>query len=418
MGRKHLDRVAAHAEIAAHEGDVVAPVVQRHEVGEQLVARQPLALLHRERHRRVGLDRADAVDARHGRDDDHVVALEQRARRGVAHAVDLLVHRAFLLDVGVGARHVGFGLVVVVVGDEILDRVVGEEALELAVQLRRERLVGRQDQRRALRAGDHVRHRVGLARAGDAEQHLAALLLVDAGDELRDRGRLVALGRVLGDELEAVAAFGLLGAGRTVRRERSLLARDERVLGEHRLGQEHFTRLGGPLGRLGEQRIEVAGNLLAAGGSRRQWPLLAQGGQGLALTGVARETWRRSGRSVAGRRLEARLRRFREAALRSLAVGPHVRRARRRFRRWRLRLAGAIARGARPRRGVAVLGGRGHARNMACDSPRLKRRLRLRHQRRPAAAPALRGARPFRRTWPCRPRRAPLRASRRCRPET
>ena len=58
----------------------------------------------------------------------------------------------FLLDVGVGARHVGLGLVVVVVGDEVLDRVVGEEALELAVELGGQRLVGREDQRRALGA--------------------------------------------------------------------------------------------------------------------------------------------------------------------------------------------------------------------------------------------------------------------------
>ena len=102
-----------------------------------------------EGHRRIGLDRADAVDAGHRGDDDDVVALQQRARRGVAHAVDLLVDRAFLLDVGVGARHIGFRLVVVVIGDEIFDRVVGKEALELAIELRGERLVGREDQRRA-----------------------------------------------------------------------------------------------------------------------------------------------------------------------------------------------------------------------------------------------------------------------------
>ena len=72
-------------------------------------------LLEREGHRRIGLDRADAVDARHRGDDDDVVALEQRARRRVAHAVDLLVDRGFLLDIGVGARDVGFRLVVVVI---------------------------------------------------------------------------------------------------------------------------------------------------------------------------------------------------------------------------------------------------------------------------------------------------------------
>jgi hypothetical protein len=65
----------------------------------------------------------------------------------VAHPVDLLVDRGVLLDVGVGARDVGLGLVVVVVGDEVLDRVVGEELAQLAVELRGQRLVRRQDQR-------------------------------------------------------------------------------------------------------------------------------------------------------------------------------------------------------------------------------------------------------------------------------
>ena len=79
-----------------------------------------------------------------------VAPLEERARRRVAHAVDLLVDRGFLLDIGVGPRHIGFGLVVIVVGDEILDRVLREEALHLAIELRRQRLVGREDERRAL----------------------------------------------------------------------------------------------------------------------------------------------------------------------------------------------------------------------------------------------------------------------------
>ena len=123
----------------------------------------------------------------------------------------------FLLDVGVGARDVGLGLVVVVVGDEILDRVLREERLELAVELGGERLVGGEDQRRALRRLDDLGHRVGLARAGDAEQHLVALLRVDARDQLGDRRRLVALRLELGDDAERHAALGLLRPRRTVR---------------------------------------------------------------------------------------------------------------------------------------------------------------------------------------------------------
>ncbi len=217
MRREEIDRVAAHAEGAAAEIGVGALVVQRDEIGEQLALLDLLALGEREGHRRIGLDRADAVDAGDGGDDDDVVALEQRARRRMAHAVDLLVDGGFLLDVGVGARDVRLRLVVVVVGDEILDRVVREERLELAVELGGERLVGREDERRALRRLDDLGRRVGLARAGDAEQHLVALLRVDAGDELRDRRRLVALRLEIRNDLQRDAALGLLRARRAMR---------------------------------------------------------------------------------------------------------------------------------------------------------------------------------------------------------
>ena len=218
MGGEDLDGVAAHAERAAHEIHVAALVLLGDEVGEQGALVEPVADLHLEGHGGVGLDRADTVDAGDRGDDDDVVALEQRARGRVAHAVDLLVDRGFLLDEGVGARHIGFRLVVVVVGDEIFDRVVGEEVLELGIELRGQRLVRRQDERRALRLLDHLGHGEGLAGAGDAEQDLGAVVLADALDEVADGGRLVAGGLEIGHHLDRDAAFGLVRAGRAVRR--------------------------------------------------------------------------------------------------------------------------------------------------------------------------------------------------------
>ncbi len=136
----------------------------------------------------------------------------------MAHAVDLLVDGGFLLDIGVGARDVGFRLIIVVIGDEILDRVVGEELLELGVELRRQRLVWREDQGRALRLLDHLGHGEGFSRAGDAEQHLRAVLVGDAFDEVLDRGRLVAGRLEVGLHLDSDAAFGFLRAFGAVRR--------------------------------------------------------------------------------------------------------------------------------------------------------------------------------------------------------
>ena len=61
--------------------------------------------------------------------------------------------------------NVGLGLVVVVVADEVLDGVLGEEAAELLIELGGERLVVGHHQRRAVHPGDALRHGERLARS-------------------------------------------------------------------------------------------------------------------------------------------------------------------------------------------------------------------------------------------------------------
>jgi hypothetical protein len=202
VGGEDLDGVAAAAERAALEGGVVALVLLGDQVGHHLLFVDRLADLQGEGHGRIGLDRADAVDAADRGHDDDVVALEDRPGGRVAHAVDLLVDRAVLLYVGVGARDVGFRLVVVVIADEVLDRVLREEALHLAVELGGQGLVGGQDQGRALGGLDDLGHGEGLARAGDAQQHLVVLPALQPGHQLGDGGRLVAGRLVVADQLE------------------------------------------------------------------------------------------------------------------------------------------------------------------------------------------------------------------------
>ena len=173
VGGEDLERLAAHAEARrAPSTWVVARVLVVDELAQQRVALDHVALLERDDLGVVLLRRAHAVDARHGRDHDHVAAGEQRARGGVAQALDLLVDRGVLLDVEVLGRDVRLGLVVVVVRDEVLDRVLGEELAELVAELGGERLVVGDHERRPLDLLDGERHRRGLARAGDAEQRL------------------------------------------------------------------------------------------------------------------------------------------------------------------------------------------------------------------------------------------------------
>jgi hypothetical protein len=268
VGREDFDRVAAHPETAALKIHLAALVLLGDEVGEQLALVEPFADLHLEGHRRIGLDRADTVDAGDRGDDDAVVALDQRAGGRVAHAVDLLVDRGFLLDERIGARHISFRLVIIVVGDEIFDRVFREEVLELGIELGGQRLVRREDDRGALRRLDHLGHGEGFARAGDAEQHLAALARRQALDEVLDGGRLVAGGLVFADHADRDAALRLFRPGGAVRRP-ELAVLEQRIAGFDE-GRKRFNR--GSDGRAGIERDGVfqrgvhAGDRIEAGG--------------------------------------------------------------------------------------------------------------------------------------------------------
>ena len=127
----------------------------------------------------------------------------ERVAESRMRSISSLVVASFSMYVSV-AGHVGLGLVVVVVADEVLDGVLREEAPELLVELGRQRLVVHHDQRRAVHARHDLGHGERLARAGHAEQHLPRVAAVEARVKLGDGARLVAAQLEVGHEGEAV----------------------------------------------------------------------------------------------------------------------------------------------------------------------------------------------------------------------
>src|SRR4029077_7808581 len=126
--------------------------------------------------------------------DDYVVALHETGCRAQPQPVDILVDRRILLDVRIGRRDVRFRLVIVVVRDEVLDRIVREKALQLTVQLRRESLVVGEHERRTSEISDDVRDRHRLSGSGHAEQGLEPVAPVESLRQLRNRSWLVTRG--------------------------------------------------------------------------------------------------------------------------------------------------------------------------------------------------------------------------------
>ena len=190
--RKNLYHVAAHTEGAAVKVEVISAVLDIDELCDDLI---PILLLSRaetDHHVFVVRRATEAVNAGDTRDNNHILPLEKGARRRISQPVYLFVGRGILLDVGVRLRHIGLRLVVVVVGDKVLDRVVREELLHLAVELRRKRLVVGDDECRLLQLLNHIRHRKGLARARHADQGLELIARAKPVDQFLYGLRLVA----------------------------------------------------------------------------------------------------------------------------------------------------------------------------------------------------------------------------------
>ena len=125
-----FDRIAAHAEGAAREGDVVALVLHGHELAQQVVAVDFLPDCEEEPATGVFFRRAQAVDAGDG-GHNHAVAAGQQVCGGlVAQALHIVVDVGVLFYIGVGLRDVCLGLVVVVVAHEVAHGVVRHEFAE------------------------------------------------------------------------------------------------------------------------------------------------------------------------------------------------------------------------------------------------------------------------------------------------
>ena len=202
FGRVDVNHIAAHAEGGAGKIHVIAGVLQVGQTAQQLALVEFIATVDVQHHLQIGFRTAQTINARHRSHDDRVLALQQRLGRRQSHLFDVVVDRRVFLDKGIGGGHVGFRLVVVVVRDEVFHRIVREERLELAVQLRGQGFVRRQHQRRSIDMGDHVGNAERLARTCYPEQGLVRQTGLNAFDHLANGHGLVAGGLKAGNELK------------------------------------------------------------------------------------------------------------------------------------------------------------------------------------------------------------------------
>ena len=193
VGWEDFDDVSSDAEGSAPEVDVISFVENLYEPTSDILPLDLLSSLEEQEHAIVGLRRTKAVDAGDGTHNDCVTSLKEGASCGETQLVELLVDGGFLLDEQVARRNVGLRLVVVVVGHEILNGIVGEELFELVVELGSQGFVVGKNESRSIRLSDNRGHRERLARSSHPEQHLILLSIRETGEELANCPRLIAL---------------------------------------------------------------------------------------------------------------------------------------------------------------------------------------------------------------------------------
>ncbi len=93
-------------------------------------------------------------------------------------------------------------LIIIVIGNEKLNRIFRKELFKLTAQLRRQRFIVRQNERRALELLDDLRHRIGFSRAGDTQKRLLLKTHFHTVRERLYRLRLIPGGRIFTDNLK------------------------------------------------------------------------------------------------------------------------------------------------------------------------------------------------------------------------
>ena len=139
--REHIHDIAHHAEGTTLEVDVIPVILDIDQLTDEVIPVLPGTVPDGDRHVRIFLRLTETVDAGNRGYDDDIITLVQGRHRRATQLIDLVIDIRILLDVGIGRWQIRLRLIIIIVGNEVLDRVLREELLHLGIQLCRQGLV-------------------------------------------------------------------------------------------------------------------------------------------------------------------------------------------------------------------------------------------------------------------------------------
>ena len=202
IGRKHIERIATHAERTALQFVIIAVILNVDELSNKLVAILLDLFIQEHRHTRIIHRRTNTIDAGNRGNNDYITTGKKLGGCCMTQFLHFLINGGILFDKGIRGRHIRFRLIVIVVTDKIHHRIVWEKFLQLGSQLRRKRFIGSQHKGWLLHSLNGFSHGVGFARTRHAQQGLITHTRFDIPGKLFNGLGLVACRLVRRDNFE------------------------------------------------------------------------------------------------------------------------------------------------------------------------------------------------------------------------
>ena len=161
--RKYLHHISPDTKLVSHKIYIVSLILDTHKVSDKSVTGFLHTTADRHHHGLILLRVTKGVDTRNAGNDNNVTAFSDSGGSGMSELIYLVINGAVLFDINVLARHIGFRLIIVIVGHEIFHGIVRKKLLELRAKLSGKYLIMGKHKRRAVYPCDNVCHSKGLA---------------------------------------------------------------------------------------------------------------------------------------------------------------------------------------------------------------------------------------------------------------
>ena len=189
--RENFDHIPTDTKRTSFKIQIIAVILHFHQSAQDFIP----VLLHAgaqgKHHAVVFLRVTQAINTRNAGNNNNILSLHQRRRGGMAQLINFIIDRGILFDIGIRTWYIRFGLIIIIIADEILHRIFGEELLQLVIKLCRKGFIMRNDQSRLLDFLNDICHREGFARACYPQQSLEFQALLEALRNFFNRLRLI-----------------------------------------------------------------------------------------------------------------------------------------------------------------------------------------------------------------------------------